>query len=82
MITLTQLQTADIIETVKSGLIEALLLDLKSDLQLLTTPQVCGLLNVDPRTLLSLRIPRVTLKVGQYRYRACDVAKFINDRIP
>ena len=70
------------IASVRDGLINSLLLDLKSDLQLLTTPQVCGLLNVDPRTLNSLGIPKITLKAGQYRYRACDVANFISSRTP
>lgn len=70
----------DMKKAIVAGMVEKLYNDHRDDLQLLTIVRVCGLLDVDHRTLATLPIPRVTIKAGQYRYRASDVAKFINDR--
>ena len=83
MITLTPAQEADIIAGAKSGLVQRLLTEKRDDLELLTPVQVCGLLNINQKTLDSLKDgpPRVTLVPGAViRYRASEVAAYIDRR--
>ena len=54
----------------------------RAHLELLTTKEVCGLLNITKARLDKIKgIPRITLIPNSaYRYRACDVATFIESR--
>lgn len=63
-----------------AALVNRIMAERGEGLQLLTTHQLCGLLNIEQRSLEKLPIPRTTLKVGTYRYRLTDVAKFIESR--
>lgn len=84
MIVLTPEQEEQIIRDATRGLIERLILERRDDLELLTIVQVCALLNLDRRALDNLKDgpPRVTLVVGnQIRFRACDVAVYIERRM-
>ncbi len=61
-----------------------LLTERRNDLDCLTASQVCGHLNITPKTLDGLKDgpPRVQIVPGScVRYRACDVAKYIESRI-
>lgn len=83
MITISKSQEKKIIDGARSGLVERLLTERRDDLELLTPVQVCGLLNVNQKTLDTLKDgpPRVTIVAGSViRYRACDVASYINRR--
>ncbi len=83
MITLSEIQLSEIIAGARCGLVERLLTERRDDLELLTPVQVCGLLNVNQKTLDTLKDgpPRVTIVAGSViRYRACDVASYIKRR--
>lgn len=47
---------------------------------LLTPQQVCGIFNLDIRSVAKLGIPRVVLARGEYRYDPADVESFIAER--
>lgn len=67
-------------EAITAAMVRELMTEHRESLQLLTTAQVCGLLNLDAQTVKTLLIPRCTLKPGQHRYRAADVSEFIAAR--
>jgi hypothetical protein len=47
---------------------------------LLTPQQMCGIFNLDIRSIHKLRIRRVVLAHGEYRYDPRDVEDFIESR--
>lgn len=67
-------------EAITAAMVRQLMAENRESLQLLTLAQVCGLLNVDGSRVKRLPIPRCTITPGHYRYRAADVAAFINSR--
>jgi|GEM_PF-4640361 len=82
-ITLTPTQMAELIDSARAELVAQLITRFAADLQLLTVVQVCGLLNMNQKALESIKadLPRVTIVPGSViRYRACDVAEFIQRR--
>lgn len=83
MITLTDDEKKSLFQKALDRLVEYLIRNFSSDLQLLTPSQVCGLLNINQKTLDILKDgpPRVTIVAGAViRYRACDVAAYIERR--
>ena len=82
MIVLTPEQLDSIIKTATAQLVERLLLERREDLDLLTPAQVCGILDLNTKTLDKLQIPRVTLIPGKaIRYRMADVKAWIDSRV-
>lgn len=52
------------------------------DLVVLSASQVCGILDVTPKTLADLPIPKIDLlgNARAIRYRASDVADYLNEK--
>ena len=81
MITLPPETVAGIIEDARESLVGQLLTEHRDALQLLSPAQVCGVLDVMPATLARMKkLPRVTLAPSVIRYRAADVAAYIQSR--
>ena len=83
-ITLTDSQVQKLLAEAKQEFVEKLLAEFGDDLQLLSPACVCGILDINQKTLDTLPDgpPRVTLVVGKViRYRACDVAAYIRKRM-
>ncbi len=81
MITLPAETIAGIVEDATARLVSQLLSEHRANLELLTAAQVCGMLNIMPSTLARIkRLPRVTLAPSVIRYRAADVAAYVESR--
>jgi len=83
MLTLSESQLREIIDGARHDVATRLFTERRDDLQLLSPAQVCGLLDINQKTLDTLPDgpPRVTLIVGKViRYRACDVAAYVERR--
>lgn len=81
MIDLDSKTKADLLGQIRDSAVKALIGDHWKDLELLSIQQVCGLLDVSDPILRGLPIPRINIVPGKVvRYRATDVAEFINSR--
>lgn len=83
MITITDDEKKGLFQKALERLVAYLISNFSDDLQLLTPSQVCGLLNINQKTLDTLKDgpPRVTLVAGAViRYRASAVAAYIKRR--
>lgn len=80
---LTEQQVEALLRHARSEVVKFLLTERRDDLELLTPAQVCGILNVNQKTLDTLKDgpKRVTLVPGKVvRYRASKVAAYISSR--
>lgn len=78
-LSLSSQQLTDIIEQAVQKLVNHLIMERRDDLQLLTVVQASALLHLEVRTLNKL-VPRIVISPGQYRYKASDIAAFIEKR--
>lgn len=83
MITLTPEQEREIIEGAKLIVAKTLLAERRDKLDTLLPVEVCGILKINQKTLDTLKDGprRVTLVPGSViRYRACDLAEYLESR--
>jgi hypothetical protein len=83
VITLAPEQLDSLLAGVRSDLVERIMVDAGGDLTLMSGAQVCGLLNINQKTLdaLGTLLPRVSIVPGSViRYRLSDVRSFIQSR--
>lgn len=79
-INLTAAQTKELIKDARSDIVAHILQEHRDDLRLLSVQQVAGMLDVNPKTLTAMKIPRVVLIPNKViKYKLADVVKFIND---
>jgi len=77
-ITIPRAMIRDFVKEARAQLIEELITAHREEIQLLTAAQVCGILDVNPKTLSTTPIPRVVVVPNKViRYRLADVKKFI-----
>jgi hypothetical protein len=84
MITLTPERMEILLADVRNDLVARILTEKADRLTLLSGAQVCGILNVNQKTLdtLNAPIPRVVIIPGSViRYRLSDVERYIESRI-
>lgn len=82
MITLPDERMETLLAEVRADLVRTILTEKADHLNLLTGAQVCGILNINQKTLDTIRaIPRVIIIPGSViRYRLSDVEAFISSR--
>lgn len=80
-IVLTDQQVTILLKEARDGLIAHLIKEHGEKASLLSPAQVCGLLDVTPKTLAELKIPRVVLGPQNIKYRLADVTAFIEARL-
>jgi hypothetical protein len=82
MITLTPDQLDRLLTDTRDDLVRRILSEKPDALTMLSGAQVCGLLNVNSKTLDALPIPRAVILPGSViRYRLTDVEAYIESRI-
>lgn len=75
---LTTTQTKELIKDARADVVAHLLQEHRDDLRLLSAQQVAGMLDVNPKTLTAMKIPRVVLIPNKViKYKLQDVADFI-----
>lgn len=75
---LSDKQLADLIKEVKAELVERLVTECKDELDLITTSQASGILDVNPQTLSKLPIPRYVFVAGKLvKYRLSEVRAYV-----
>jgi len=69
-------------EAITARVVATLIREHGESLRLLTPSQVCGLLDVTPKTLLEMKLPKVDLLNNgrAIRYRLKDIEDFITER--
>ena len=79
---LTKAQTAELIESARREMVERLMIEYRGAVTLLSVQQTAGLLDCNPKTLLSMGIPRVVLVPNKViKYRLADLQQFIQDNL-
>ena len=77
-INLTQSQTEALIDSARAELVAQLMTECREAICLLSVQQVAGMLDVNPQTLTSMKLPRVVLIPHKVvRYALSDVMAFI-----
>ncbi len=77
-IPLSKTQEKDLIESVRADMVAQLLTENRDDLRLLSVQQVSGMLDVHPKTLQAMKLPRVVLIPNKVvKYLMSDVIAFI-----
>jgi hypothetical protein len=81
-VTLTAAQLEQIMDEAKADIVKAVLTEYRDRITLVSKSQAAGLLNVEPRTMDAMGIPRVALCVGKrIGYRLSDIAAVIEANI-
>lgn len=77
-ITLTPEQEREIIREAKNELVIHLITQHKDELDYISPAQAAGILDVNPKTLMGLKIPRYVLVVGKViKYRLSEVLAYL-----
>jgi hypothetical protein len=77
-VTLTPAQTESVLSQAKAEVVQAILTEYRDRLTLVSRKETAKLLKVNPRTIDSMGIPRVSLCVGKrICYRMSDIAACI-----
>jgi hypothetical protein len=77
-ITLTPEQLETVLSQARAEIVQHILTECRDRITLISRSQAAGLLNVEPRTLDAIGIPRAAFCVGKIiRYRLADIASFI-----
>lgn len=80
-LSLTKDDRSSLLEDVRREIVRQIMSEETESLKLISISQVCGLLDVDRKTLDTLDIPRVTIVAGRlYRYKRADVLAWIETR--
>ena len=75
---LSTTQTKDLIRDARADVVAHLLQEHRDDLRLLSVQQVAGMLDVNPKTLTAMKIPRVVLIPNKViKYKLQDISDFI-----
>lgn len=78
---LTDKQIASLIKEARAELVERLITECKDELDLITTAQAAGILDVNPVTLSKLPIPRYVFVAGKLvKYRLSEVRAYVESR--
>lgn len=78
---LTDAERREFLKDARKELVERLYNELAIDVQTVSKARLAGLLDVDPKTLESIGMPRVPLTAGKLvKYRLSSVAQFLAER--
>lgn len=78
MITLNPLQLSILLDETRKELVAMLMTENRDELTLISPAQAAGLLDVNPKTLTDLNIPRVVLVPNRIvKYRMADIRAHI-----
>jgi hypothetical protein len=70
-------QLSSLITAARADLVEMLVRDHGESVKLLSPAQAAGMLDVHPKTLTSLPIPRIVLTPKVIKYRLADISAYI-----
>jgi|APGre2960657404_1045060.scaffolds.fasta_scaffold280427_2 hypothetical protein len=77
-ITLTPEQLETVLSQARAEIVQHILTECRDRITLISRSQAAGLLNVEPRTMDAMGIPRVSLCVGKrIGYRLSDIVSYI-----
>lgn len=78
---LTDKEREKLIEDARRDLVDRLYKEHAEDVQTISKARLAGLLDVDPKTIEAMGIPRVPFTAGKLiKYRLKTVAKWLTDR--
>ena len=77
---LTPAERANLIDSARDALVQKLYDELANDVQVVSKARAAGLLDVEGKTLETMRLPRVMLTNKLVKYNLRDIADFIASR--
>ena len=79
MITLTEKRLSELLDEVRTELVQRLLTDQKTELDYISQTQVCGLLDISLSTLTGMKVPRyVIIPKKVVRYKRSELKAFMD----
>jgi hypothetical protein len=78
VITLTPDQLETLLDQTRTELVAKLMAESRDAITLLSPAQAAGLLDVNPRTLITIGIPRVVLNPKVIKYRLADIIALLD----